>query len=58
MYHLSNINKNQKDFINKNEIILKKLGRINSILDKDLDKPAATMVVSKVICLRFILIKM
>ena len=43
---ISNINKNQKDFINKNEIILKKLGRINSILDKDLDKPAATMVVS------------
>ena len=40
------INKNQKDFINTNEIILKKLGRINSILDKDLDKPAATMVVS------------
>ncbi len=43
---ISNINKNQKDFINTNEIILKKLGRINSILDKDLDKPAATMVVS------------
>ena len=43
---ISNINKNQKDFINTNEIILKKLGRINNILDKDLDKPAATMVVS------------
>ncbi len=43
---ISNINKNQKDFINENEIILKKLGRINTILDKDLDKPAATMVVS------------
>jgi valyl-tRNA synthetase len=43
---ISNINKNQKDFINTNEIILKKLGRINSILSKDLDKPAASMVVS------------
>ena len=43
---ISNINKNQKNFINTNEIILKKLGRINNILDKDLDKPAATMVVS------------
>ena len=43
---ISNINKNQKEFINTNEIILKKLGRINSISDKDLDKPAATMVVS------------
>ena len=29
---ISNINKNQKDFINTNEIILKKLGRINNIL--------------------------
>ncbi len=43
---IGNINKNQKEFINTNKIILKKLGRINSILDKDLDKPAATMVVS------------
>ncbi len=43
---ISNINKSQKDFIHTNEIILKKLGRINSILDKDLHKPAATMVVS------------
>ena len=43
---ISNINKNQKDFINTNEIILKKLGRINNILDKDLEKPAATMVIS------------
>ena len=33
-------------FINNNEIILKKLGRINNILNDDLDKPAATMVVS------------
>ena len=40
------INENQKEFINKNEVILKKLGRINNILNDDLEKPAATMVVS------------
>jgi valyl-tRNA synthetase len=43
---INNINDNQKSFINSNEIILKKLGRINNILIDDLDKPAATMVVS------------
>ncbi len=43
---LKRINNNQKEFINNNEVILKKLGRINNILDNDLDKPAATMVVS------------
>ncbi len=40
------INENQKEFINRNEVILKKLGRINNILNDDLEKPAATMVVS------------
>ena len=43
---INSINDNQKNFINSNEIILKKLGRINNILNDDLDKPAATMVVS------------
>ncbi len=43
---IKNINDNQKKFINDNEIILKKLGRINNIVNDDLDKPAATMVVS------------
>ena len=43
---INNINDKQKKFINDNQIILKKLGRINSILNDDLDKPAATMVVS------------
>ena len=42
---INNINDKQKKFINDNEIILKKLGRINNILNDDLDKPAATMVV-------------
>ena len=43
---INNINDKQKKFINDNKIILKKLGRINNILNDDLDKPAATMVVS------------
>ena len=43
---INNINDKRKIFINDNEIILKKLGRINNILNDDLDKPAATMVVS------------
>ena len=43
---INSINDNQKNFINSNEIILKKLGRINNILSDDLDKQAATMVVS------------
>ena len=41
-----NINDKQKKFISDNEIILKKLGRINNIFNEDLDKPTATMVVS------------
>ena len=52
---INNINDNQKKFINENEVILKKLGRINNILSNDLDKPSALF---QVICLRFILIKM
>jgi len=43
---INNINDDQKKFIIDNEIILKKLGRINNIMNDDLDKPAATMVVS------------
>ena len=43
---IKNINNEQNSFINNNEIILKKLGRINNIVSEDLDKPAATMVVS------------
>jgi valyl-tRNA synthetase len=40
------IGKNEKIFFNENEIILKKLGRINNIFEKDLDKPAPTLTVS------------
>jgi valyl-tRNA synthetase len=43
---IDNINDDQKKFINNNEIILKKLGRINTIFNDDIDKPATTMVVS------------
>ena len=43
---ISNINEDQKKFINNNEIIIKKLGRINEIHTEDVNKPAATMVVS------------
>ena len=43
---IDGIKDNQKKFINSNEIILKKLGRINSIFNEDIDKPAATMIVS------------
>ena len=43
---ISNINQDQKKFINNNEIIIKKLGRINEIHTEDINKPAATMVVS------------
>jgi valyl-tRNA synthetase len=43
---IANISDEQKKFINSNEIILKKLGRIKNILNKDLDKSTATMVVS------------
>ena len=43
---IQNINADQKEFINSNDVILKKLGRINNILKDDIDKPAATMMVS------------
>ena len=43
---INNITQKQKEFINSNEIILKKLGRINNIFNDDLDKPAVTMVVA------------
>ncbi len=43
---INNINNDQKKFINNNEIILKKLGRIKNILNEDSKKSAATMMVS------------
>tara|TARA_B100001142_G_scaffold241974_1_gene241025 strand:- start:80 stop:2707 length:2628 start_codon:yes stop_codon:yes gene_type:complete len=43
---IQNIDEKQKKFINNNELILKKLGRINNILLQDNKKPAATMILS------------
>ena len=38
--------KKNKTLITNNEIILKKLGRINNFFDKDRPKPSATLVIS------------
>ena len=43
---IEGINKSEQSFFSENKIILKRLGRINNLLDKDLDKPAATLMVS------------
>jgi valyl-tRNA synthetase len=43
---IQGIGKNKKLFFTENEIILKRLGRINNLFDKDLDKPAPTLMVS------------
>ncbi|MDE0832564.1 MAG: class I tRNA ligase family protein, partial [Nitrosopumilus sp.] len=43
---IQGIDKNAKVFFTENEIILKRLGRINNLFDKDLDKPAPTLMVS------------
>jgi len=43
---INKINKRNKSFINDNEIVLKKLGRINNFYSKNLDKPSAALVIS------------
>ena len=43
---IEGINKSEQSFFSENEIVLKRLGRINNLLDEDLDKPAATLMVS------------
>jgi len=43
---IEGIGKNEQSFFIENDIILKRLGRINNLFDKDLEKPAATLVVS------------
>ena len=42
---LSKIDKKNRDFFKKNEIILKKLGRISNFLFNDINKPSASLVV-------------
>ena len=43
---INKINKKNKTLITNNEIILKKLGRINNFFDEDQRKPSATLVIS------------
>ena len=43
---IENVSKKEQSFFIDNEIILKKLGRIRNLHNKDLDKPAATLMVS------------
>ena len=43
---INKIAKDNKSLMNNNEVILKKLGRINNFFDKDQDKPSATLVIS------------
>ena len=43
---IEEIKEKQKSFFLENEIILKRLGRINNLLEKDLDKPAPRLMVS------------
>jgi valyl-tRNA synthetase len=42
---INKITKKNRILMNNNEIILKKLGRINSFFDKDQQKPSATLVI-------------
>jgi len=43
---LSKINPINKLFFRHNDVVLKKLGRINNFFDKDKEKPSATIVIS------------
>jgi len=43
---LKSTSKQTKDFFNNNKVVVKKLGRINNILDKDIDKSSATLVIN------------
>ena len=42
---LGKINKKKQVFFKNNEIVLKKLGRINNFFNKDVNKPSATLVI-------------
>ncbi|WP_415301284.1 valine--tRNA ligase [Candidatus Pelagibacter sp. Uisw_134_02] len=43
---VESVSKKEQSFFTENEVILKKLGRIKNLHNKDLEKPAATLVVS------------
>ncbi len=55
---INKINKKNKTLINNNEIILKKLGRINNFFDKGSTKTNQLLWLFQVIYLRSILMKM
>ena len=42
---LSGINKKNKSFFTNNETVIKKLGRITNFIDKDKNKPSASLVI-------------
>ena len=41
-----NIKKNNKSFVLNNDVIIKKLGRINNLFDKDQNKASASLIIS------------
>ena len=43
---IHNIKKNNQSFFKSNEAVIKKLGRINNFFNKDLNKPAASLLIS------------
>ena len=43
---INKIAKKNKTLMNNNEVVLKKLGRINNFYEKDQQKPSATLVIS------------
>ena len=43
---INSIKKNSQNFMTDNEIIIKKLGRINNFFKKDQNKPAASLIIS------------
>ena len=43
---IDKIAKKNKSLMSKNEVVLKKLGRINNFYEKDQQKPSATLVIS------------
>jgi len=43
---LKSTSKQTINFFNNNKVVVKKLGRINNILDKDIDKSSATLVIN------------
>ena len=43
---INKVAKKNKSLMNHNEIVFKRLGRINNFFDRDQDKPSATLVIS------------